>query len=177
MLIDLKKITHVSRRITQTLGPGWWEKAGDKGLVLGFEDPLNVSVEIYRAGGKYVLEGSLNGSLQVRCDRCTESYRRELKTAFRLFLAPPPRDGFDEEVALTPEDLAGDFIVGETVELDDIIREQIYLAVPMKSLCRIDCRGLCPECGADLNQGDCRCLKSSGRPEFAKLKNLKFEGE
>jgi uncharacterized protein len=177
MQVDLKKITHVPRRFEQTFAPEWWERAGDKDLVLGLAGPLKASTEIYKAGDRYVLEGSLRGKLRAMCDRCAEAYIRELNVTFRVFLASPPSEGFDEEVSLTPEDLAGDFIVGDTVELDDIVREQIFLAVPMKSLCSDTCRGLCPDCGANLNQGECGCRKSPGRPEFAALKKLKFKGD
>jgi uncharacterized protein len=178
MIIDLKTITHFPRRLAFAYGPEWWKsELGDDGQILGLDGPLSATLEVYKAGDKYVLEGKLSGRLEIRCDRCAEAYVEGLSTDFRLFLAPPPPDGYPEETVLRTEDLTGDFIVDDQVELDDLIREQIYLSVPMKSLCRKDCLGLCPECGADLNQGDCRCRKDHKHPALAKLKHLQLQGE
>jgi uncharacterized protein len=83
----------------------------------------------------------------------------------------------EAELELLEEDMEVEFIHGETVDLDAIIREQVYLALPMKNVCREDCAGLCPVCGANLNEGPCSCKKDSGHPAFSKLKFLKIKGE
>ncbi len=56
----------------------------------------------------------------------------------------------EEEIELSDEDMMTDFVTGEEVDLGEIIREQIFLALPMKSVCRPTCAGLCPKCGANL---------------------------
>ena len=73
--------------------------------------------------------------------------------------------------------MEADFIKGEEIDLKDIVREQIYLSIPMKSLCSEGCLGLCPICGKNLNQGPCQCKGEKGHPGFLKLKNLNIEGE
>jgi uncharacterized protein len=124
-----------------------------------------------------VLEGTLSGGIQVLCDRCLEPYHRELEASFRVFLARPSHAAEEEDVELDEEDLDFDFIRGDEIDLNEIIREQIYLTIPMKSLCREDCLGLCPKCGSNLNRGGCQCRGDKGHPAFLKLKNMNIGGE
>jgi uncharacterized protein len=63
-----------------------------------------------------------------------------------------------------------DFIKGDTIDLSDIVREQVYLSLPMRSICKESCRGLCPVCGANLNESSCLCRKPEGHPAFSKLR-------
>jgi uncharacterized protein len=83
----------------------------------------------------------------------------------------------EEDLELLDEEMEVDFIKGETIDLDDVIREQIYLSVPMKCVCKTTCRGLCPQCGANLNVAPCSCKSESGHPAFSKLEKLKVQGE
>ena len=78
---------------------------------------------------------------------------------------------------LEEEDMEVDFEKGDEIDLREILREQIYLSLPAKLICHPDCRGLCPQCGINLNEGQCRCTETLGHPGFAKLKNLKIQGE
>jgi uncharacterized protein len=119
----------------------------------------------------------LSGGIQVLCDRCLESYHRELKTSFRVFLTLPLPQTEEDDLELAGEDLEVDFIRGDEIDLDEIIHEQIYLTIPMKSLCNEDCLGLCPKCGTNLNVTDCSCHRAQGHPAFLKLKNLKIKGD
>jgi uncharacterized protein len=57
-----------------------------------------------------------------------------------------------------------------------MIKEQVFLSLPMKSICKEECLGLCPICGDDLNQGPCRCRQGKTNPAFSKLESLKLEG-
>jgi uncharacterized protein len=177
MIIDLRTLSTGSKSLQFTLETDWWTSFGEQDLILGIDRPVQVQIEIYPAGDKYVLDGALSGGIQVLCDRCLESYHRELKTSFRLFLALPLPQIEEDNVELAEEDLDVDFIRGEEINLDEIIHEQIYLTIPMKSLCREDCLGLCPQCGANLNTTDCPCDREQGHPAFLKLKNLKIEGD
>ena len=177
MIIDLRTIPHGSRRYEFSFKPDWWHSDTQNDQVLALEGSLKVKITIYNAGDKYVLEGSVSGGFQVRCDRCLEPYHRELRTVFKAFLALPLQQADRTEVELMEEDMEVGFIIGEEIDLDVIIREQIYLALPMKSVCRENCPGLCFTCGTNLNTGDCNCHKEQGHPGFLKLRNLKIKGE
>jgi uncharacterized protein len=61
---------------------------------------------------------------------------------------------------------------GSAIDVDEIVKEQILLAVPTRMLCREDCKGICPECGADRNTGECNCVTNDIDPRWAALKKL-----
>jgi uncharacterized protein len=177
MIVDLRKIPAGPQDFAFTMDEKWWRSERPNDQVLGLSSPMEVKINLYWAGDKIVLNGELDGSIEVQCDRCLESFHRELKTRFRAFLALPPPDAENADIELIDEAMEVDFIRGEEIDLDDIIREQIYLALPMKCLCDKDCSGLCPECGGNLNRGECKCSRESVHPAFAKLKNLKIKGD
>ena len=177
MIIDLRTILQEPRTFEFVLEKDWWRPDGRRDQVLAFDEPLKVKMTIYQAGNKYVLDGALSGGLLVSCDRCLEPYHQDLSSVFRVFLALPPTETDQSEWELLEEDLEVDFVTGEEIDLDGIIREQIYLSLPMKSICSETCRGLCARCGGSLNNGNCQCERERGHPGFLKLKNLKIEGE
>jgi uncharacterized protein len=174
MIIDLRTIKEGTRRFRYTLEPDWWGEHQEGDRILGLDGPVEVQVNVYRAGSKFVLEGRLTGGLLLQCDRCLEPLHRDLKSEFRVFLTLPPPAQDPGEVELAEEDLMVDFITGEEIDVDDIVREEIYLSLPLKSVCDEACRGLCPECGTNLNVETCRCRRDRGNPAFTVLKNLKL---
>jgi uncharacterized protein len=175
MIVDLKTILTAPRHFDFTLEPDWWQGDEEDDQILGLDSPLAVQITISRAGSKYVLDGRLSGRLRLRCDRCLEPFYDDLSSDFRLFLSLPPSDAEKSDLELSEEDMSLDFIVGGEIDLDEIVREQIYFSLPMKSLCREDCSGLCPLCGANLNKEECKCRREMGHPGFSKLKNLKLK--
>ena len=177
MIIDLRTLSTGSQSLQFALETDWWRSVGERDLILGIDTPVQVQIEIYPAGDKYVLDGALSGGIQVLCDRCLEPYHYELKASFRVFLALPLPQTEEDDIELAEEDLDVDFIRGDEIDLDEIFHEQIHLTIPMKSLCREDCSGLCPKCGSNLNTGDCSCDRDQGHPAFLKLKNLNIKGD
>lgn len=173
MIIDLKAITLFPWRQEVAYSAEWWGKSEENDQVLALVGPLTVCVEVDKILEGYAVSGRLSGRTVARCDRCIETYTRALDAEFRLFFRPSPTAGFGAEVVLSREDLLEDFIAEEKVDLDEIVREQIYLSLPMKSLCGTECRGLCQACGANLNREDRRCRPSGGHPGFSKLKELR----
>ena len=175
MIVDLQNISRTPRQFDLTFQPDWWR--GDSGdiRIQGLEGPLEVHLTIIRDGERFVIDGRLEGSLCLVCDRCLETYPFSLSHNFRLSLALPERWESDEdETELTIEDLVVGFISTTKIDLDDIIREQIYLALPIKALCADTCAGLCSRCGVNLNRETCRCSENSGHPAFLKLKELQI---
>jgi uncharacterized protein len=172
MIIDLSR-TPEDTEVAEAYGIDWWHRESEDEQVLALEAPLEVKVTIRRAGNKYVLDGRISGGIQVRCDRCLESYHREVSAPFHLFLQAVPSGPNAAEVELLDEDMEVDFIQGDQVNLDEIVREQVFLSLPLKCLCSETCRGLCPRCGANLNRGICNCRGGEGHPAFSKLKELK----
>ena len=83
----------------------------------------------------------------------------------------------DEEIELTEVDTRTAFFTGTKLAIGDILREQVLLALPMKALCGVNCKGLCPSCGTNLNFGSCNCLKEQFNPHMDKLLELKQQLE
>ncbi len=165
MIIDLRTIPREGSRTFQfNIDKDCWHPGGMNEWVLDLNIPFMINVKIFRTGDKYVLDGDIKGSIKVMCDRCLEYYQRDVKTDFRLFLARSP-DTEKAEIELLEEDMEVDFIRDEEIDLDEIIQEQLYLSLPIKSLCMEECLGLCPACGHNLNNGACKCKKEhEGRP-------------
>ena len=176
MIIDMRTISHGSRHFEFLLEAGWWAREEKYDQILDLAKALNVRINISRVGDKYRVDGRLFGRLKIRCDRCLEPYKRDIATEFSLFLMMNPSPSGQNEIELLEDDMSVDFITGNEICLDDIVREQIYLSLPMKCLCREDCLGLCPLCGTNLNTGKCNCEDEKGHPGFSKLKNMNLDG-
>ena len=179
MIIDLRNISEEIREFDFFLNEDWWQGSGkrEQDRFLGPDMPMNVGGHIYKAGNKYILNGRINGGLQIKCDRCLEPFHYDVKSDFQLYFTLSILNSDQSDVELQDDDMEVDFIRGDFIELDDIIREQIYLSLPMKSLCRENCSGLCPSCGRNLNKERCQCRQEQGHPGFATLKNFKVKGE
>jgi uncharacterized protein len=168
MIIDLRTIPREGVRTLQfSMDKDSWRPKGVDEGILGLNTPFIVNIKIFRTGDKYVLDGDLEGSIQVMCDRCLEYYQHYVKTDFRLFLARS-HDTEKAEIELLDEDMEVDFIRGEEIDLDEIIQEQLYLSLPIKSLCMEECLGLCPICGHNLNKGACQCKREESHPGLSK---------
>ncbi len=118
------------------------------------------------------LWGSLRTALEVSCDRCLEPTRRKAAFDFDLFYRPIQTIAKSEEVEMKPDDLEIGFYQGDGLLLEDAVKEQILLALPMKNVCRPDCAGLCPRCGKNRNLGDCGCRSPHGELRWAPLEKL-----
>ena len=79
----------------------------------------------------------------------------------------------DEEIELTEEDTRTAFFTGTQLALGEVLREQVLLALPMKALCQVDCKGLCPTCGTNLNLNNCNCPDERFSPHMDKLLEIK----
>jgi len=173
MIIDLQAITE-EMEFSEVLQEGWWQLRNGDDQILGLDAPLRVRAKVSKAVDKFLVQGTIRGGIRVRCDRCLEPYHQDLESLFHVYLVAPGKGADGEEIELLDEDMEVDFIKGDTIDLSDIIREQIYLSLPMKSICKESCRGLCSVCGANLNESSCLCGNAEGHPAFSKL-SLKGE--
>lgn len=169
MIIDLQTITEETE-FSEVLGEGWWKPAPGDDQILGLDGPLSVRARVSKAVDKILVRGTIRGGVRIRCDRCLEPFRREMESQFQVYLVVPKQRADQEEIELLDEDMEVDFVKGDAVDLSDIVREQIYLSLPMRSVCKESCRGLCPMCGTNLNERYCQCGKAEGHPAFSKLR-------
>jgi uncharacterized protein len=132
--------------------------------------------------------GAVKGGVTVACSRClapvTVRFDERVRVTFMRPEHMPAEDASDDDaragadgdtdgVELGEGELDVFPFDGETVDLEPLVREQFVLAVPYAPLCREECRGLCPQCGVDKNQGDCRCERPID-PRFMALQGLKL---
>lgn len=174
MIVHLKEM-QIPRHFDLRFGPNWWKEGEAIDQVLGLEGPLEVHLTIFKEESHYVVNGNLSGKIRARCDRCLDAYSQEVQSEFKLLLEPQPPQPAGSEVALSEQDMSIDFLVDDAIEIDLLVREQIYLALPIKLLCHESCRGICPGCGANLNREECTCRDQRGHPAFLKLKNLRVD--
>jgi uncharacterized protein len=137
------------------------------------EAPVGVVLAHYRAGTELFLTGEIKAETVAVCARCAEEFVGPTSRSFRYVLAPRSI-GHDGKADLSAEDLEFSLYDGEEVDLTPLILEQTLLALPTRPLCREDCRGLCPQCGANLNELQCACAESVIDPRFAVLSSLKL---
>lgn len=138
-----------------------------------FVRPLDVHVAFYRAELDLFFDGNIQGIAAATCARCLEPLPYELSWDFSIILTPEIR--LKGEIELAPGDLTQSFYRGTEVDLTPLVYEQVLLALPTRPLCAEECRGLCPQCGANLNTGQCACTTDSGDPRLAVLRSLKID--
>jgi uncharacterized protein len=131
---------------------------------------VNAHVTVRRSGDCVRVKGGLEANLLVTCSRCAAQFPSRVAKSFSLEYWPDPRLGPDtEELELKYADLDIGFYRNEELDLSAVVSEQIVLEVPMKPMCRDNCKGLCDQCGADLNLGDCGCSRNRIDPRLAPL--------
>lgn len=119
------------------------------------------------------LNGSVATSIELACARCLEAVVQDVDRTFDLLYRPLGSDAGKEEMSVTAVDAEIGYYQGDGLELEDALREQVILALPLRALCREDCRGLCPLCGTNLNSEQCSCAEPVQDPRWDALKELR----
>jgi uncharacterized protein len=119
------------------------------------------------------LRGKVLVGLELPCARCLEPVKQDVQREFELLYRPLGVDAGREEVSVTDAEAEIGYYQGEGILLEDALREQVLLALPLKVTCRADCRGLCPQCGKNLNQEQCSCSAPVADPRWAVLKDIR----
>jgi uncharacterized protein len=156
--IDLTNIPPEGKNFNFKFAQDWRKTDLEDARILGLGRPLSARIKIQPVGKRISIEGSVSTSLLLQCDRCLEPYSWDLSNDFRIFLSLSPITG-GIDVELSEDDLNLDFIQDNFLDPEQVIVEQIILSLPMKTLCSVDCKGLCPACGSNLNVRTCLCSK------------------
>jgi uncharacterized protein len=143
-----------------------------------FRESLKISVKAFRIRELFEVEGTFQTRLRMSCSRCLNDFDLPLKSNFALTytnVLPDMKEASDEEeVELRVAEIGLLYFRGEEIDLRNGIQEQVVMAFPLRTLCAETCKGLCPQCGANLNRGDCGCRHASTTNKFAALKKLKL---
>lgn len=140
---------------------------------LVFNAPLAFELYLERVENVINITGVLHGEAVMNCGRCLSEYPHKFESSFALKAAPKATERrYEKETELLETELDDFTYDGNTLDLREILQEQVILALPIAPLCRTNCRGLCPTCGQDLNERSCGCEAKQGHPAFAGLKDL-----
>ncbi|MBD3284894.1 hypothetical protein GF359_00865 [candidate division WOR-3 bacterium] len=131
-----------------------------------FHAPIQCKLDFERIGDRIDLSMSLVAGIEVACSKCGKPTRIDIQTTYKVTFLPAADDE-DEEITATDLELYSDIL-----NLTPILRDAFLLAIPIAPLCRQGCKGLCPVCGVNLNQGDCNCDKTKRVSPFEELKRL-----
>ncbi|MBV8207339.1 MAG: DUF177 domain-containing protein [Acidobacteria bacterium] len=121
--------------------------------------------------------GRFATSIEVLCARCLEPVAHAVSREFDLLYRPTGVDRRGDEVSIHQAETEISYYEGEGVLLEDVLREQVLLALPIRTVCREDCKGLCPKCGANRNGAECQCGDTGEDQRWAALKSRKNPGE
>ncbi len=127
-----------------------------------FKTPASLKGTLLNIGGSLELSAVAAATLECICDRCLETFEKPIEYSFEEVLKKEDVNGEDEN----PDAI---YFQGNSVEIDEIVLNNIILSLPIKNLCSEDCKGLCPDCGQNLNLGECSCDTRATDPRFDAL--------
>lgn len=160
MKINIKKFREqeiANERVEDTLS---FEQKPEQVSDFRFAEPVNVIAEIEKQEDAILVTGSVSARLSVVCDRCGEEFEFTLKNNFTtLFTGGPGIAGYGECDEIEDGEIENRDISADEIDLTDDICQCIILGMPMKLLCVPDCKGLCVDCGENLNNSSCECSK------------------
>jgi len=119
------------------------------------------------------LAGNFSTRVEMACARCLEPLLQDIKRDFDLLYRPLGADAGKAEAPVSSTDAEIGYYEGEGLLLEDALREQLLLALPLKVICREDCKGLCPQCGKNLNVEQCSCAEPVEDPRWSALKEIR----
>lgn len=172
MRLDLSEIAvHLGKRISYTIDEPPVEDLGEGMRSVG---RVAGKVTFTNTGLNIVTRGSFRTAVEVECARCLRVFRVEIESPIQeeLPLRSRPAELGEETCEELPEEEREPLFVDNIFDLDELLRQSIVIAIPIKPICSEDCKGLCPHCGADLNKGQCDCPNDEAEGPFAALASL-----
>ena len=172
MQLDLTRYRRPLETFQRTFQPS---EVGEQDDAYRVVAPVDLMFEIHKDKDRFRLVGTVKTELELGCSRCLEPYRMTVDAPFDIRYLPASEMSTDPEREVEDEDLETSYYRDDQIDLNELLREQFYLALPMKPLCQADCKGLCPQCGINLNTGKCDCAPEWEDPRLAGLRALKRE--
>jgi uncharacterized protein len=169
MQLDLTRYRQPLTHVHKTFQPA---EAGDEGGTYRVAEPVELDFDLHKDKSRFRIEGTVRTVLELPCSRCLEPFRLPVDAAIDVRYFPASELSSEGERELSEEDVDVSYYRDDQIDLTELLREQFYLALPMKPLCREECRGLCPQCGVNRNTGTCECGPEWEDPRLAGLKGL-----
>ncbi len=139
------------------------------------KEPFRAHCTLKRKGdNKVEMQGRLQARLSLTCDRCISSYDVDVDTELQILFEMESNDSWQvKELERTLSDLDSIILDEPVVDIDDVLRQQLYLSLPLKNLCSEQCKGLCAHCGINRNLTECHCANENPLGPFGVLAQLK----
>lgn len=171
MHIEVERLDEAGESFAHTYAPGALALNDERANLIA---ATSVAGTASRKGEQVRVSGKLTGTAEVGCDRCLRPVALPLAIEFDVQYIPAEiARGVAENIELLDEDLNASVYDDGAVDIDELVREQVLLTLPLRILCQEDCKGLCPTCGADLNTETCGCEQREIDPRWAALADLK----
>lgn len=170
MIIEVTEIEGASRPFDLTIEP---DDIALEHSNFRLTEPIRMAGEATRRAAQIEIKGDIAGAAEVDCTRCLQAIKRPLEVNFDIGFVEAENFTSEKDHEVQVDDLDTDILDSNSIDLKDIAREQILLNMPEQIFCRPDCRGLCPQCGADRNLIDCKCDETETDPRWDALKNLR----
>ncbi|MBN1204639.1 MAG: DUF177 domain-containing protein [Myxococcaceae bacterium] len=190
MVVKIEQIHETGLKLDEPIGLALLQEVlGGAGQDTGFRAtrPSTLHASLRKVSGGVLLQGEFTAHVAAPCKRCLVDVAMDVPVSFTLNLVPEAlargEDVGGEESGAEQGETAGSFELedadeelfdGKTIDLDPIVREQVLLALPMNAVCREDCKGLCAQCGQNLNEKKCGCETKVIDPRLAPLMNIKL---
>jgi|DewCreStandDraft_5_1066085.scaffolds.fasta_scaffold00384_21 uncharacterized protein len=142
---------------------------------LSFPSPVDGEITLLHLGRTIHVAGKVSTAVTLVCSRCLESFSYTLEATLDedFFASPqPPRPLLEEEVRLSREDFIFPLPEGGILDVTELVRQNLIMAIPIKPVCKENCQGLCPRCGANRNVEPCDCRLVDVDPRLAVLGQL-----
>jgi uncharacterized protein len=170
--INVFLVPEEGRRVVFSEGDAWFKTCFKDDEIPDFSlDKVDVDCLITKTSGTIFIKGSFFALIDICCSRCLENTKLSIGNDFAYTLIPAKAEA-SEDLELKPEELEISYYQGDFIDLAPVICEQIILQIPIKVLCSEECRGLCQQCGANLNISSCDCSSSDVDSRMATLKNF-----
>ncbi len=177
MLLSIQKLEFKKIRFDESVEPGRldWSESGIRQVA-----PLHVVGEaelLENTQGEVRVTGRISGTVEADCDRCLGKAQFVLDAPFDLFYQPNSAVEGEDEISINEGQAEIGFYKGAGIELEEILQEQVLLMLPMHRLCSEACKGLCPQCGRNRNEGSCECNEVPRDDRWGSLKQFHISSE
>lgn len=138
-----------------------------------FAPPVKCSFKLSKSGKTVIVSLHIEACAKGECSQCLVDFEKKIDIRNSTTLFPEETEEI-KELDLTREDLEKSFYSGNNIDLTALLCEELALSLPLNPSCSDNCKGLCPSCGKNLNEGECRCDGTKKENPFAVLKDIKF---
>ncbi len=171
LIIELREIytEAITRQFAVTAGA-----LGMAGPEWELAQPIDIGCQLFKVDGDVVVHGTMSTALRLTCSRCAEEFTRPLRVALdAIYLLE--HEGSSKRAKELEEGEADVYSYAEHVlDLAEMVRDRLFLSIPLQPHCRAGCKGLCPLCGVNRNLTTCQCAQEGLESPFQLLKGLRF---